>query len=228
MEEIASIGFSAYRAFVSDPRFITFYQQFTPISELASLNIGSRPTKRGAAQGIEDLRAVPWVFSWTQNRCVFPTWYGVGTALNSYMSKSSVSAKLLREMVSSWRFFSTIISNCEMTLAKTDPLIMQRYGELVIDPDLRKDMLGRLLQEHALTIQTIGEITGQAELLDKQPLLKETLFIRRHYLDPLSYLQVDLLKRYRALEEGNPERVELLRAIQLSINGIASGMKNTG
>lgn len=228
MEKIAAIGFSAYRSFVSNPHFITFYQQFTPISELASLNIGSRPTKRGAAQGIEDLRAVPWVFSWTQNRCVFPTWYGVGTALRSYMDSSPAASQLLKEMVSSWRFFSTIISNCEMTLAKTDPLIMQRYGELVVDSDIRNEMLGRLLEEHTLTIKMIGAITGQEELLDKQPLLKETLFIRRHYLDPLSYLQVDLLKRYRSLDETHPEKGELLRAIQLSINGIASGMKNTG
>lgn len=228
MEKIATISFHAYREFVSEPRFMEFYQQFTPILELATLNIGSRPTKRGAAQGIEDLRAVPWVFSWTQNRCIFPTWYGVGTALASFIKDDNSPIELLREMFSSWRFFSAIIANCEMTLAKTDPLIMRRYAELVVDPQLRETFVGRLLSEHALTIEMICQVTGQDELLDTQPALKDILFIRRHYLDPLSYLQVDLLKRYRALGESDPEREELLRAIQLSINGIASGMKNTG
>lgn len=228
MEQIAATGFSTYREFVSEPGFIEFFQQFTPIGELATLNIGSRPSKRGAAQGIEDLRAVPWVFSWTQNRCVFPTWYGVGTALASFVTSGYGSIALLQEMFSSWRFFSTIIANCEMTLAKTDPLIMQRYAELVVDPSVRELFVERLLQEHTLTIKMICQVTQQDELLDSQPALKDTLFIRRHYLDPLSYLQVDLLKRYRALAEGDPERGELLRAIQLSINGIASGMKNTG
>lgn len=228
MERIAEEGFLAYREFVSEPRFIEFYHQFTPIGELATLNIGSRPTKRGAAQGIEDLRAVPWVFSWTQNRCVFPTWYGVGTALASFVKSKHGSTELLREMFSSWRFFSTIIANCEMTLAKTDPLIMQRYGELVVDPGLRETFVERLLREHNLTIEMICQVTNQKDLLSTQPALKDTLFIRRHYLDPLSYLQVDLLKRYRALSENDPARVALLQAIQLSINGIASGMKNTG
>jgi phosphoenolpyruvate carboxylase len=159
---------------------------------------------------------------------VFPTWYGVGTALASFVATKGGSIELLREMFSSWRFFSTIISNCEMTLAKTDPLIMQRYGELVENPSVRTSFVERLLCEHALTIDMICQVTGQDELLDTQPALKDILFIRRHYLDPLSYLQVDLLKRYRALHEDDPERDELLRAIQLSINGIASGMKNTG
>jgi phosphoenolpyruvate carboxylase len=228
MERIAEVGYAAYRNFVTDPAFVSFYQQFTPIGELSTLNIGSRPTKRGAARGIEDLRAVPWVFSWTQNRCVFPTWYGVGTALATYQASGIDSMATLQRMFASWRFFSNIIANCEMTLAKTDPLIMQRYGELVIEPEIRDRLLNKLLAEHALTIEMICAITQQNELLDSQPLLKDTLFIRRHYLDPLSYLQVDLLKRYRSLEEGDAERGEILRAIQLSINGIASGMKNTG
>ena len=228
MERIAEVGYETYRTFVTDPAFVSFYNQFTPIGELATLNIGSRPTKRGAARGIEDLRAVPWVFSWTQNRCVFPTWYGVGTALATYHAGADDSMVNLQRMFTTWRFFSNIIANCEMTLAKTDPLIMQRYGELVIDPEIRDRLLNKLLAEHALTIEMICAITQQNELLDSQPLLKDTLFIRRHYLDPLSYLQVDLLKRYRSLEEEDAERGEILRAIQLSINGIASGMKNTG
>jgi phosphoenolpyruvate carboxylase len=159
---------------------------------------------------------------------VFPTWYGVGTALATYHAGADDSMVNLQRMFTTWRFFSNIIANCEMTLAKTDPLIMQRYGELVIDPEIRDRLLNKLLAEHALTIEMICAITQQNELLDSQPLLKDTLFIRRHYLDPLSYLQVDLLKRYRSLEEGDAERGEILRAIQLSINGIASGMKNTG
>lgn len=227
MQNLASRSFEFYRAFVEDPDFLPFFREITPIEELSTLNFGSRPSRRGQTRGLSDLRAIPWVFSWTQNRCIFPTWYGVGHSLGAAL-EDTANEMLLRRMFEGWRFFNTIISNCEMTLAKSDLTILRHYGSLVRDAGLAERMLKRLTEEHARTINAILRITGQHALLDHNPRLRETLFIRSHYLDPLSYIQVDLLRRYRALAPDDPTREPLLRSIQLSISGIASGMKNTG
>jgi phosphoenolpyruvate carboxylase len=225
MREISQVSFDCYRALISEQNFIEFYLQITPITELESLNIGSRPAKRRSALGIKDLRAVPWVFSWTQNRCLLPTWFGVGTALQHISSR--VGFTKLQEMFNHWPFFSSIIRNCEMTMVKSDMNIVSRYGSLVQDPKILERFLPRLLDEYYLGVQMLSELTQQEKLLDHNPRLREVLFVRNHYLDPLSYIQVDLLRRYRS-EQNQEVRDKLLENIKLSINGIASGMKNTG
>ncbi len=227
MAELSARSFSYYREFVEANDFPKFFETATPINELGTLNIGSRPAKRGGAKTIADLRAIPWVFSWTQNRCIFPTWYGVGKALTSVIEQHPNGLRSLQDMYKEWRFFNTVISNCEMTLAKADRSIMRQYCELVNDKSVAEKFLPLLEDELDRTVLAVLKVTQQAELLDSNPTLRETLFIRSHYLDPLSYIQVDLLKRFRA-GESEPDREALLRAIQLSISGIASGMKNTG
>lgn len=227
MEKLSKTSYGFYRQFVEDEHFPEFFKEATPIEELGTLNIGSRPAKRGATRDIADLRAIPWVFSWTQNRCIFPTWYGVGTALTTIAASHPNGLETLRQMFRDWRFFNTILLNCEMTLAKSDLSLLRLYCSLVGDQEMADRFFALLEDEHKRTVVMLLQVTGQTALLEHNPSLKETLFIRSHYLDPLTYLQVDLLRRYRAavtLEEREP----LLRAIQLSISGIASGMKNTG
>ena len=225
MSQISDVAFQTYRSFVKHPRFVEFFTQITPIEELGTLNIGSRPAKRAQNSGIEDLRAIPWVFSWTQNRSLFPSWYGVGSALEQAIAH--YGAETLREMFAEWSFFQTIIANCEMTLAKSDLQILQRYSVLVEDAQLAQDFLQLMRSEWQKTISCILQITEQSSLLEKNPKLQNILFIRRHYLDPLSYIQGELLKQYRGSSDV-AQRQSILSAIQLSINGIASGMKNTG
>jgi phosphoenolpyruvate carboxylase len=227
METLAGLSFKHYRALIELPRFLEFYEEITPINELSTLNIGSRPARRSKLSGIQDLRAVPWVFSWTQNRSLMPTWYGVGTALSHFIAHQQNGLSILTRMYRNWPFFQTVIANCEMTLAKTDLTITMQYGTLVKDQNLRHELTTMLRTEFERTVSTILQITEQECLLAQNENLREILFIRNHYLDPLSYIQIDLLRRYR--QSNNEElRSKLLKGIQLSINGIASGMKNTG
>lgn len=227
MQQLSESSFAFYRTFVEEKDFPQFFRESTPLEELGTLNIGSRPSKRGAAKDISDLRAIPWVFSWTQNRCIFPTWYGLGTALLSTIKQSEKHLKELQSMYEGWRFFNTILSNCEMTLAKSDLTLLKHYCSLVSDASLAQKFLKLLQEEHQRAIEAILLVSKQKSLLERNPDLKETLFIRSHYLDPLSYIQVDLLRRFRDDDEPSIKG-DLLRAIQLSISGIASGMKNTG
>jgi len=229
MEVLSSTGFEAYRQFIyGDPEFAEFFWQITPIEELGSLNIGSRPAKRRNTKAIEDLRAIPWVFSWTQNRCLLPTWYGVGTALEKFSSSNKDGLKQLKEMYSGWPFFQGVVSNCEMTLMKVDMRIVEHYSSLVASEPLRARMLEAIRVEFERTVKLILQITGEESLLELNPSLRDILLVRRHYLDPLSYIQVDLLRRWRQEKNSESDKSKLLGAIQLSINGIASGMKNTG
>jgi phosphoenolpyruvate carboxylase len=226
-ESLSQHSFNYYREFVSDSEFPDFFYQITPFNELSTLNIGSRPSKRKKGGSIDDMRAVPWVFSWTQNRCLFPTWYGAGTALTGFARTSGGLAKL-QEMYQEWSFFQTILANCEMTLAKTDMNILKRYSSLVKDVSVRDRLLTKLLEEFERIKEALLSITKQNEILEHNQTLKEYLKVRDRYLDPLNYIQVDLLKRYRQLDVLHSEKAELLKAIQVSITGIASGMKNTG
>lgn len=225
---LAQQSLRKYRDFVEGEHFIEFFSQITPIEELGTLNIGSRPARRSSAKGVEDLRAVPWVFSWTQNRCLFPTWYGVGSALEQFATTHPRGMSILRDMYKNWRFFQSVIANCEMTVAKSDMHIVERYSFLVENHTIAQRLTNLLADEHRRVVRLLLLVTEQSELLERTPHLRDTLFIRRHYLDPLSYIQVDLLSRYRKDEGSEEEKEQLLRAIQLSVNGIASGMKNTG
>jgi len=230
MGELAATAFDAYRELVyGDDRFVTFFRQITPTSEIASLKVGSRPASRKRSDAIEDLRAIPWVFGWTQCRLMIPAWFGAGTAFEAFAGDDPSRTGLLRDMYLSWPFFRTIINNMGMVLAKADIDIGRRYAEvLVTDEDMRRDIFGRIEEEHRATRTWHERITGSRDPLRDNPLLARSLRNRYPYLDPLHVIQVDLLRRYRD-SESTADDIELLqRGIQLTINAIATGIRNSG
>lgn len=241
MAAVAELSRAKYKGLVyDDPEFLGFFQAVTPIGELSQLNIGSRPPKRTGSSRIEDLRAIPWVFSWMQCRIVLPGWYGLGTGLKAFTETAPENAALLRQMYKSWEFFSTMIDNAQMSLAKADLHIAARYITLAGNVSAADRIFADLCAEYEETRAQILALTGQSELLDTTPVLQRSIQLRNPYVDPLSYLQVELLRRLRAMpEQAEPisggdedlrreQRADLLAAVLLSINGIAAGLKNTG
>jgi phosphoenolpyruvate carboxylase len=219
-DELAEAGKVEYRSLVwEEPLFFKFFTGATPIEAIARLPIGSRPAKRGAG-GVDALRAIPWVFAWTQNRAILPGWHGVGTALERVGSRSG-GADLLAEMYRKWPFFRAVIENVEMVLAKSDMGIAERYAELA-EPDARAVVWPKIRAEHARTVHWVKRIQGTRRLLDGNPALKRSIQLRNPYVDPMSFLQVELLRRRSA----GDERVD--RALLLTLNGISAGMRNTG
>jgi phosphoenolpyruvate carboxylase len=219
-DELAEVGRVEYRALVwEEPLFFKFFSTATPIEAIARLPIGSRPAKRGAG-GVDALRAIPWVFAWTQNRAILPGWYGVGSALERVGARSQAVA-LLAEMYHRWPFFRAVIENVEMVLAKSDMSIAERYAELA-EPDARAVVWPKIRGEYARTVQWVKRIQGTRNLLDGNPALKRSIQLRNPYVDPMSFLQVELLRRRSA----GDERVD--RALLLTLNGISAGMRNTG
>ncbi len=203
---------------------LPYFRAATPIAEIAELNIGSRPASRRATERIEDLRAIPWVFSWTQCRLMLPGWYGFGAAAEGWLKDKKATVEELREMHREWPFFRSLLSNLDMVLAKSDLAIASRYAELVPDERLRREVFGRISEEWQRARRWLAAITGHAELLADNPTLARSIRNRFPYLDPLNHLQVELLRRYRA--DGTDKR--LLRAIHLTINGLAAGLRNSG
>ncbi|MEC5218371.1 phosphoenolpyruvate carboxylase [Actimicrobium sp. GrIS 1.19] len=236
MEQLSEHAYRAYRNLVYEtPGFTDYFFEATPIAEIAELNIGSRPASRKETRRIEDLRAIPWGFSWGQCRLLLPGWYGFGSAVTAWLANSSdgnsLSKKrtLLRAMVREWPFFATLLSNMDMVLAKTDLALASRYAELVVDKKLRKAIFKRIVGEHERTTEALIAITGMKERLAGNPLLARSIKNRFAYLDPLNHLQVELIKRHRASVAGEREMDERVRrGIHLSINGIAAGLRNTG
>lgn len=226
MDDLSSRAFSAYRGLVYEtPGFTAYFRQLTVVSEIALLNIGSRLASRKPSERIEDLRAIPWVFSWVQCRLMLPGWYGFGSAVDGYLQANPQDGlAVLRRMVHAWPFFKSLLSNMDMVLAKTDLAIASRYAELVSDSELRERIFGRLKAEWELTRRHLLAILEQDEFLADNPLLRRSLQLRSPYMDPLNHLQVELLKRHRAGETDE----RLARGIHLSINGIASGLRNSG
>ncbi|HEX5674256.1 MAG TPA: phosphoenolpyruvate carboxylase, partial [Azonexus sp.] len=225
MDQLSALAFTAYRRLVYEtPGFTTYFRQSTVVSEIATLNIGSRPASRKPSERIEDLRAIPWVFSWAQCRLMLPGWYGFGSAVDAYLQANSDGLLTLRRMVHAWPFFKSLLSNMDMVLAKTDLAIASRYAELVTDAGLRDSIFQRIKAEWELSRKHLFSILEQDEFLADNPLLKHSLQLRSPYMDPLNHLQVELLKRHRAGETD--ERVA--RGIHLAINGIASGLRNSG
>lgn len=229
MSQLASTAFDAYRALVyGDDRFVTFFREITPTNEIATLNVGSRPASRKKSGAIEDLRAIPWVFGWTQCRLMIPAWFGAGSAFEAFARDDDAASATLVEMYQEWPFFRTIIDNMGMVLAKADIEIGRRYAEvLVTDETTRTEIFGRIEAEHQLTRSWHAHITGSPDPLRDNPLLARSLRNRYPYLDPLHVMQVDLLRRFRnSSNEADDELVQ--RGIQLTINAIATGIRNSG
>ena len=229
MEQMSAAGFAAYKKLVhDDPEFIAFWKQATPIDEISNLKFGSRPTFRRATTSVTDLRAIPWVFSWMQSRFNFSGWYGLGSALAPVLRRGKSGRDLLRHMHAQWPFFQTLIANAQLTLCKADMGIARLYASLVEDKVLRAKILGVLESEFARTEKAILAITGQKSLLAKEPVLKKSVELRNPYIDPLNYLQVEMIRRLRAggLDKAGEEAVR--RVVELTINGISGGLKNTG
>ena len=226
MEQLSSYAYTAYRTMVYEtPGFERYFRESTVISEIAALNIGSRPASRKSSTAIEDLRAIPWVFSWSQCRLMLPGWFGFGTAIQRWCEeRGEARPALLREMFGEWGFFQTLLSNIDMVLGKSDLVIAERYSQLVAEQALRDAIFARIKAEWQLSVDGLRKITGQAELLDLNPVLKRSIRNRFPYIDPLNYLQVALLRRHRAGDTD--ERVQ--RGIHLTINGIAAGLRNSG
>ncbi|MDP8951768.1 MAG: phosphoenolpyruvate carboxylase, partial [Actinomycetota bacterium] len=192
----------------------------SPLRELPLLNIGSRPVSR--TQNPEDmssLRAIPWVFAWTQNRFLLPSWYGAGIAL-SERAEAEGGLELLREMYAGWPFFKTLVDFMQLTLAKSDMRIAEAYTTLVEDKGVRKRLWGRVSEEHAACVEALLQITEKDNLLEDNPVLQRSIRLRNPYVDPLSYVQVDLLERFRTLPQGSPEREELVYPLLLTISAI--------
>jgi len=235
MQRLSDAAMDAYRSLVYEtPGFVEYFFSATPITEIAELNIGSRPASRKLQdpkhRKIEDLRAIPWGFSWGQCRLLLTGWYGFGTAVGAYLDEAASDAErtrrvaLLKKMHKTWPFFSTLLSNMDMTLAKADLAVASRYAQLVADKKLRKQVFERIVAEWDRTTRVLGEITGAGGRLADNPMLARSIKNRFPYIDPLNHLQVELIKRHRAGDTNARVR----RGLHLTINGIAAGLRNTG
>ncbi len=229
MDALSARAHAAYRGLVYEtPEFLAYFRATTPIAEIAELNIGSRPASRTASTRLEDLRAIPWVFSWGQCRLLLPGWFGFGTAVEAWLGAhpqgASAATAQLVAMHANWPFFRSVLSNMAMVLAKTDLAIASRYADLFSDAASRTAIFGRIAAEHERSVRHVLAITGHASLLEDNPTLARSIRDRFPYLDPLNHLQVELLRRYRAGETSERTR----RAIHLTINGLAAGLRNSG
>ena len=223
MDHLAGLALDSYRSLVTHPRFVEFFRQITPIGEIASLNVGSRPASRKQSDRIEDLRAIPWVFGWSQCRLNLPGWFGVGSAFELFAQGDD--GRVVAAMQERWPFFRAVLDNMGMVLAKTDLAVGRHYAEsLVLEPTLRDEILGTIEHEYALARRWHATITGSSDPLVANPALARSIRNRFPYLDPLHVMQVELLRRHRAGDHD--ERVE--RGIQLTLNTIATGLRNSG
>lgn len=225
LDELADLAQRAYAELVHHtPGFVAYFAESTPVGEIGSLNLGSRPTSRKPTAAISDLRAIPWVLAWSQSRVMLPGWYGTGTAIEDWIGGDAERLGVLQELYRSWPFFRTVLSNMAQVLAKSDMGLAARYAELVTDAALRERVYGMIRAEHARTIAMHGLITGQDDLLADNPALARSVFNRFPYLEPLNHLQVELLRRYRAGDDDDLVR----QGILLTMSGLASALRNSG
>jgi phosphoenolpyruvate carboxylase len=226
MERLSADALAAYRALVYETEgFPRYFREATPLGEIIELNIGSRPASRTSSERIEDLRAIPWVFGWAQSRALLPGWYGFGSAVDAFLKREDEQGlESLRRMHREWPFFRALLGNMDMVLAKTDMAIAARYATLVEDRALAASVFPRIDAEFRRTRQCLLAISDQREFLESNPTLQRTIRDRLPYLDPLNHLQLELLRRHR----GGARDPRLQHALHLTINGIASGLRNSG
>jgi phosphoenolpyruvate carboxylase len=229
MEELSGTAMTSYRSLIYEtPGFEEYFFSTTPISEIAELNIGSRPSARKANRKIEDLRAIPWGFSWAQCRLLLPGWYGLGSAIHHYIyadeRKSATRTKQLKKMMKSWSLFKTLIANVDMVLAKTDLNVAKRYAQMLKNETLREAIFSRIEKEYQLTVDALNLLQETTVRLENNLILADSIKNRLPYLDPMNYLQVEMIQRYRDGDSND----KLKLAILLTINGIAAGLRNTG
>ena len=226
MRALAPIAQEAYRELVGSDSLVEYFRQATPLDELERLNIGSRPARRQPGSGIEGLRAIPWVFAWTQSRVTLPGWYGLGRALHDWAGEDAERWATLVAMYRDWAFFRTLVNNSEVALRKADMLIAAVYADLA-DNATRDEVFPVLREEHERTRRALLHLTGEKELLDHAPWLQRSIRVRNPYIDPMNYVQVALLRKLRAHPDSADEDA-LREAVLLSVNGIAAGLRNTG
>jgi phosphoenolpyruvate carboxylase len=225
MDQMSGTAHRMYRALVyENPKFIEFWQTATPLDEIKRLHIGSRPAARGKSSEVTKIRAIPWVFSWMQSRFNLPGWFGLGSALAAVKDDT-----LLREMYKGWALFNTMLNNAEMSLLKADMGIAALYVELVPDKELGSDLFRSIRSEYDQTRDIVLAISGHANLLDAEPITQNGIQLRNPYVDPLNYVQVEMLRRIRSLTDQEGEEARAMReVIGITINGIAAGLRNTG
>lgn len=239
MAGLSQTAFDTYRHFVyQTPGFIEYFRQATPIDIVTELTIGSRPARRKSSDAakmtmsaeikdpLEDLRAIPWVFAWMQSRHAIPGWFGLGSALQHHQTEHGLES--LQAMYEAWPFFQAVISNAQMALAKADMNIAACYADLVSDANLRERVFGKIQAEYNRTEKAILAIVGEEKLLNDEPVLQRAIQLRNPYVDPLNFIQVSLLRRWRDLPQDSPERQKILDGLRLSIVGVAAGLKNMG
>ena len=227
MEQMSQLAYKKYRNLVERPDFLRYFQEATPIDQIDRLNIGSRPARRKGTVAITDLRAIPWVFAWTQSRVNLTSWYGVGTALAEWMAEDEATRLTqLQEMYAQWPFFSTVLDNVQVGLGKADMAIARLYARLTT-PGLGEEIYGDLHEEFERTVRLVLQVTGQQELLDNERWLQRSIRLRNPYVDPLNYIQVELLRHLRAHPDSEAHDL-LQRAALLSVNGVAAGLQNVG
>ena len=225
MDRMSEDAFRFYRERIAEnPDVLPYVQQATPVGELEHARIGSRPSKRGDAEGLDDLRAIPWVFGWMQSRHVLPGWFGVGFALERFADPGAEQEALLREMMREFPLFEDLIRNVEMGMAKADLAIAERYSRLVPDAGLRERVFSMLAEEFERTREMVLRVAEQERLLETNPVLARSIRLRNPYVDPMSLIQINLLRRKRGGETGE----DLDYALAATINGISAGLRNTG
>jgi phosphoenolpyruvate carboxylase len=227
METMSKDAFTFYRKHIAEnSEVLEYFEQATPVNELEYARIGSRPARRAATRSLDDLRAIPWVFGWMQSRHAVPAWFGVGYALDRFAARAPANADLLREMMKGFPLFASLISSVEIAMAKADFAIARLYADLVTGAAVRDRVFEMLRQEFERTARVILSVTGQRDLLEKNSVLSRSIRLRNPYVDPLSLIQVDLLRRKRAAVSTADPALDY--ALGATMNGIAAGLHNTG
>ncbi len=225
LSKISSESFAIYRELVSHPKFINYFRDSTPIDIIEKIEIGSRPSSRKKGNDIKMLRAIPWVFAWTQNRQTISGWYGFGSAIENLISKNEISYSDLQKMYSSWNFFSAMIENIEMVLLKTDLIIAEKYSKLSSKNE--NIIFQKIKDEYLKSVKVVLTISNQNYLMDKNKSLQRSILLRNPYIDPISFIQLKFLREYREAKSEKAKK-EILPLLRSTVNGIAAGIRNTG